>query len=170
DFYAPTRTGDHLMWTSPVLPAATHTFKLRVTGSKNAASSNTFVVPDRVDVTAGSSGPPPKVTTVDDPAFTYTGSGWHHCSGCGADLFNGTNSWDNTAGDTATVTFTGTRIAFYGVLDSQHGVGAVSVDGGAETAVDFSAAARAGNQLMWTRPRLPAGTHTFTLSVTGMKH
>jgi hypothetical protein len=93
DFYAATRDGDHLLWTSPVLANGTHTFKLRVTGTKNASSSNTYVVADRVDVTAGSTQPPPPpgVTTVDDPAFTYTGA-WHHCSGCGTDLYNGTNS------------------------------------------------------------------------------
>ena len=40
------------MFTSPVLPAGSHTFRIRVTGTKNAGSSNTYVVPDRVDVTS----------------------------------------------------------------------------------------------------------------------
>jgi O-glycosyl hydrolase len=172
DFYSATRAGDHLMWTSPVLTNGAHTFKLRVTGTKNASSTGTYVVPDRVDVTAGSSPPPPppNVTTVDDPALGYTGAGWRHCSGCGADLYNGTNSWDNTTGDSATYAFAGTRIALYGVLDPQHGIGAVSVDGGAESTIDFYSASRSGNHLMWTSPVLTAGAHTFKLRVTGTKN
>src|SRR5207248_811146 len=146
DFFSATRSGDHLMFTSPVLASGNHTFRLRVTGTKNASSTNTFVVPDRVDITAGSSQPPPppNVTTVDDPGLTYTGT-WSHCSGCGGDLFNGTNSWDNRTGDTASITFTGTRIAFFGVKDPQHGIGAISIDGGPETMADFFAASRSGN-------------------------
>jgi hypothetical protein len=50
DFYASTRNGNQLLWTSPTLPTGTHTFKLRVTGKKNPNSSDTFVVPDRVDI------------------------------------------------------------------------------------------------------------------------
>jgi hypothetical protein len=107
---------------------------------------------------------------VDGPGLTFNGSGWHHCSGCGTDLFNGTNSWDNTTGDSATFTFTGTRIALFGVLDPQHGIGAVSVDGGTETTVDFYAATRAGNHLLWTSPVLASGTHTFKVRVTGTKN
>ena len=130
-----------------------------------------FAVPDRVDITAGSSQPPPppNVTTVDDPGLTYTGA-WHHCSGCGSNLFNGTNSWDNVTGDSASITFTGTRIAFYGVKDPQHGIGAISIDGGPETMVDFFAGTRSGNQLMFTSAVLPAGSHTFRIRVTGTKN
>jgi len=39
-----------LLWTSPTLPARTHTFKLRVTGSKNTQSANINIVADRVDI------------------------------------------------------------------------------------------------------------------------
>jgi beta-galactosidase len=108
------------------------------------------------------------VTTLDDrsPQFVYTGA-WQSCTNCGADLYAGTNSWDNVANDSVTVTFTGTQIRFYGVKDPRHGIGAVSIDGGAESQVDFYAATRAGNTLLWTSPVLPAGTHTFRLRVTG---
>jgi hypothetical protein len=56
------------------------------------------------------------------------------------------------------------------VLDPQHGIGAVSVDGGTETAIDFYSATRTGNQLMWTSPVLASGTHTFTVRVTGTRN
>lgn len=113
-------------------------------------------------------GTPTGVTTLDDrsPQFVYSGA-WQSCTNCGADLYAGTNSWDNTTNDSVTITFTGTRLMLYGVKDPRHGIGAVSIDGGAESQVDFYAATRAGNTLLWTSPVLPAGTHTFRLRVTG---
>ena len=36
DFYRATRAGNVRLWSSPVLAAGTHTFRLRVTGTKNA--------------------------------------------------------------------------------------------------------------------------------------
>jgi arabinogalactan endo-1,4-beta-galactosidase len=111
--------------------------------------------------------------TYDDQhaAFVYNGSGWGHGSGGGsnATCYNNSNSWNKTTNQYVTVTFNGTRIRFYGVRDPKHGIGAVSIDGGAETNVNFYAATRAGNQLLWTSPTLANGTHTFRLRVTGTK-
>ncbi len=101
--------------------------------------------------------------------FNYVGSGWQYCTGCGAELYAGSNSWDNIANDYVTVGFNGTRIKFYGVKDPRHGIGAVSIDGGSETSIDFYSAIRIGDQLMWTSPALPAGDHIFKLRVTGNK-
>jgi hypothetical protein len=103
--------------------------------------------------------------------FNYIGTGWGHCSnGCGNDpsgLFDGSNSWDETTNDSVTVVFTGTQFNLYGVQDTINGIGAVSIDGGAETNVDFYGSVRKGNVLMWTSPVLSEGTHTFKLRVTG---
>ena len=113
----------------------------------------------------------PSITTVDDANFTFNGAGWQHCGPCGdTSLFNDSNSWDNTAGDSTTVAFTGTQIAFYGVLDPQHGIGAVSIDGGAEKNIDFFSTTRSGDHLMFTSPVLASGNHTFKLRVTGTKN
>ena len=106
----------------------------------------------------------------DPEQFNFIGTGWQHCTGCGADLYAGSNSWDNTANDSVTVKFSGTRIKFYGVKDPKHGIGAISVDGGSETSIDFYSATRAGDQLMWTSPVLAAGDHVFKLRVTGSKN
>src|SRR5205807_961609 len=48
------------------------------------------------------------------------------------DAYLDSNSWDNVPGEYVTFTFTGVQIKFYGVLDTQHGIGAVSLDGGRE--------------------------------------
>jgi Glycosyl hydrolase family 59 len=164
DFYSAIRAGNQLMWTSPVLPQGTHKLTLRVTGTKNASSSNTWVVPDAVIIPAAGG-------TYDDQSlvFSYNGSGWTH-GGCTPNCYNSTNSWDNTTNDSVSVSFVGTQIQFYGVKDPGHGIGAVSIDGGSETQIDFYSATRAGDQLMWTSPVLAQGIHTFTLRVTGTKN
>ena len=120
-----------------------------------------------------------QITTVDDSVkgtglnqFNYGGYGWGCANGCHADTSNaygGTWSWDNTIGDYVTVSFTGVQIKFYGVVGSHGGIGAISLDGGSETMIDFYSTAYLGDQLMWTSPMLPAGTHTFKLRVTGTK-
>ena len=68
-----------------------------------------------------------------------------------------------------TVSFTGIQIQFYVVIGPYGGIGAISLDGGSETMVNFYSAAVIGNQLMWTSPTLPEGIHTFKLRVTGTK-
>ena len=114
-------------------------------------------------------GHPAVVRFVDDADsdFVYTGAGWQHCNSCGSDLFHGGNSWDPVAGDFATVTFTGRQVTLFGVRDPGHGIGAVSIDGGPETLVDFFAPYRAGTQPLWTSPMLRSGVHTLRLRVTG---
>ncbi|HEX3643038.1 MAG TPA: serine/threonine-protein kinase, partial [Ktedonobacteraceae bacterium] len=105
--------------------------------------------------------------------FNYVGSGWGHCNngcnGSGGDCYNGSWTKDSVAGDYMTVSFTGIQIQFYVVTGTYGGIGAISLDGGSETMVDFYSVSLLGNQLMWTSPTMPEGTHTFKLRVTGIK-
>jgi len=104
--------------------------------------------------------------------FNYQGS-WTNCtSACTAStpsMYNMTNSWSSNTNDYVTIQFSGTQVAVIGLLDVNGGLGAVSVDGGSETNVDFYAPTRSGDQLIWTSPFLSAGTHTLKLRVTGTK-
>jgi len=120
------------------------------------------------------------VTTVDDSTigtganqFAYTGA-WQHCTACQdgpqIGMYNNSNSWDATTNDYVTVAFSGIQIKLYAVKDAMSGIGAVSIDGGAESNLDLYSATRVGNQLVWTSPVLPAGNHTFKLRVTGTKN
>jgi glucosylceramidase len=130
-----------------------------------------------IEILPGGSG---STTTVDDSVqgtgqnqFNYLGSGWSHCTACdtnGNGFFNGSNSWDNSAADTVTVTFTGTQILFYGVVGPAHGIGAISLDGGPEQVIDFYTTANAGNTLLYTSPLLSAGQHTLRVRVTGTQN
>ena len=104
--------------------------------------------------------------------FNYSAN-WGHCTSCGSNtpgMYNGSNSWSATAGATASVQFNGSRIRLYGVKDTNEGIGTVSIDGGTASEVDFYAAHRAGDQLVWESPQVSSGTHTLTFTVTGRKN
>ncbi|MER7689741.1 NPCBM/NEW2 domain-containing protein [Streptomyces sp. NPDC097610] len=117
--------------------------------------------------------------TVDDAVrgsgrdqWDYQGSGWGHASseGAPANPYQGTNSWTDHSGDLVSFRFTGTRLTFHGVTGPGHGIGAVSVDGGPPSDVDFYSATRTGDVPLWTSPTLADGSHTFTLAWTGRKN
>ncbi|HEX4203336.1 MAG TPA: glycoside hydrolase family 30 beta sandwich domain-containing protein [Ktedonobacteraceae bacterium] len=98
------------------------------------------------------------------------GNGWGHCTNCdgsGVGFYDGSNSWDNTTNDYVTIAFSGTQIKFYGVAGPSGGIGAFSIDGGAESMVDFYSPNHTGNTLLYTSPVLPAGQHTLKVRVTG---
>jgi hypothetical protein len=73
DPYATTRQNNVLVWTSPVLTEGTHTIRVRNTGTKNAASANTYMVADRLDITSGASTPTPTNPDGTTAAATF---GW----------------------------------------------------------------------------------------------
>lgn len=50
DYYAPSRQNQEAVYTSPSLRLGQHTLTLKLTGTKNPASRNTFVTVDRADV------------------------------------------------------------------------------------------------------------------------
>ncbi|MGI5439924.1 family 43 glycosylhydrolase [Streptomyces shenzhenensis] len=92
---------------------------------------------------------------------------WNSGTGCGAQCFWSDDHWSDRAGNTATFTFTGTRIALLSVRDTGNGIAAISVDGGPEQRVDFYGSPRTGETLQYLSPRLASGTHTLRIRVTG---
>ncbi|WP_433019074.1 right-handed parallel beta-helix repeat-containing protein [Kribbella sp. CA-294648] len=176
DYYAPTRSGNRLLWTADGLANTVHTLTVRVTGTKNAASTGSTITIDRVAYPPPA---PPAAVSVDDSitgtgpgSFQYTGSGWSHCTSCanGIQMYQGSNSWSSTTGNTATFTFTGRSASLYGVVNSQNGIAGVSIDGGPETFIDYYSPTRIGNKLLWSSDGLTKATHTITVRVTGTKN
>lgn len=53
DTYAAVRADNVLLWSSPTLAAGLHTLKVRVTGTRNPSSGNTYITADRVDIVGG---------------------------------------------------------------------------------------------------------------------
>ncbi|MGO4535020.1 right-handed parallel beta-helix repeat-containing protein [Leifsonia sp. 2MCAF36] len=164
DLYAPSNASK-LVWTTPLLADGTHTMTIRATGTKDATSTSTYIALDAVIAHAAN--------YVDDsfPDVSYSGTSWAHCTldcnaALGAQLIYGTTSYSSHAGDSATLSWTGTQIAYYGVTGNS-GIAGVSVDGGTATNVNLSSASNVGGVLLYTSPVLAAGAHTITVTVTG---
>lgn len=104
-----------------------------------------------------------------DGGVAYAGT-WNAGTGCAAQCFWGDDHWSEQAGNTATFTFTGTRIALLSVRDTGNGIAALSIDGGPEQRVDFHGPIRTGETLQYLSPRLPQGTHTLQVRVTGERN
>jgi beta-galactosidase GanA len=103
-----------------------------------------------------------------DPALQYsTGTGWSHVANqsyTGADYKN-TESFSRTAGDSLTVPFTGTRIAWWGSKTNNHGFADVYIDGVKQTTVDDSGGEP--HALIYQANGLTDGPHTLKIVVTG---
>ncbi|WP_245930399.1 glycoside hydrolase family 43 protein [Allonocardiopsis opalescens] len=98
---------------------------------------------------------------------SYSG-GWTYGSTCGNSCFYGDDHYTAQAGATATFRFTGTRIALYSSVDTDHGTATFSIDGGPPSApVSFYSSIRVGEQPVYVSPRLGPGSHTLTVRVTG---
>ncbi|HEX4812451.1 MAG TPA: glycoside hydrolase family 43 protein [Nonomuraea sp.] len=118
---------------------------------------------------AGDPGAATSVFNDFDAQVTYSGT-WQSGSACGVQCFWGNDHWSGQAGATATITFTGTRVALLSVRDVGNGIAAISVDGGTERRVDYYSSIRVGEHLNYLSPVLPYGTHTLRVRVTGEKN
>jgi Methyl-accepting chemotaxis protein (MCP) signalling domain len=96
--------------------------------------------------------------------FNYQGSWNHSMANAEAD---GTNSYSSIPDDKVTLRFLGSRISFFAVTDANHGVAAVSVDGGPETFLDEYTAVRGVEAKLWQSDQLSYGEHTFQMRVSG---
>jgi hypothetical protein len=132
-------------------------------GTLTGATSSSFVVQAAL-----------KVTAVDDAVvgtganqFSYAGA-WTHVAGTSVpNCYKGTVSFTDTANDSATISFTGTRIKLYVAERLDRGIAAVSIDGGTEVTVDEYAASDAGDVLVYTSAVLAPGKHTLKVRDTG---
>ena len=170
DNYASTRTGSALRWTSPTLASGTHTLRVTVTGQKNGASSGFTTALDKVVYSTAVM----TITTIDGTVtsgtnrFSYA-AGWGSTSGV-SDMYQGTANWSSGAGQTATLTIVGTRVALHAVRDTDQGIVSISVDGGTAVQVDDYSSTRNASGIVWTSAVLSAGTHTVTISSTNTKN
>jgi beta-galactosidase GanA len=110
--------------------------------------------------------------TYDDTAsaLAYTGT-WTH-AGASSGYTNGdydsTESWSQTAGDSMSVTFSGTAVQWIGPKNNNGGIADVSLDGKQVATVDtYAAAGKEFQQVLYGTTGLAAGSHTLTISVSG---
>jgi hypothetical protein len=106
-------------------------------------------------------------TTAGSPAFSYAGS-WSTSTGVGK--YNGDDHYTSSGGDTATLSFTGTRAQIYGAKAPHHGIASLKVDNGTASPVDMYSATRSDQDLMFDTGVLPAGGHIVTIQDSGTKN
>ena len=75
----------------------------------------------------------------------------------------------STTGDTASLNFAGTSVAFVSTVGPSRGMATVRLDGGAMETLDFYASGLQTRQVIWTA-NAGAGTHTLELTVTGAQN
>ena len=97
---------------------------------------------------------------------TYSGN-WTTGSGCGNQCYQGDDTYTNTTGDTATITFTGRQVILLSVKDVGNGIAGISIDGGPETTADLYGPVRDGQRVQYVSPVLSPGPHLLRMRDTG---
>ncbi|MGM9637279.1 MAG: hypothetical protein ACI3YK_04760, partial [Eubacteriales bacterium] len=116
-------------------------------------------------------GDPTQTTSeiVDDQssAVHYTGNWTHDPMGS---AYNGTFSYSNVTGNSATFTFEGKSIAFLSSLESNRGIVEILLDGVSQGEFDLYSASTARQQIIFSKNDLSEGSHTIEIRVTGKKN
>jgi uncharacterized repeat protein (TIGR01451 family) len=114
--------------------------------------------------------PPGQGYTYDDAssALTYVGS-WSHVSDqsyTGGD-YDKTESFSDTAGDSVSVSFTGTSVQWIAPYAANHGIADVYLDGKLAATVDTYSGSTEFQQVAYSATGLANTTHTLEIVVTG---
>ncbi len=163
------------VWDTGALSAGAHTVKI-AWDAANAAGK--YISVDAIDVIGtlvttpanppAPSTPGPATTRYEqnDAHFTFAG-GWIASSSVSAS--GGSFRYANSAGSSATATFTGTLLAWIGKTSPSYGKAKVTVDGGTPLTVDLYSADTKWQQKIWDTGTLAAGAHTVKIEWTGTK-
>lgn len=84
--------------------------------------------------------------------------------------YDGTTSWSRVQGNWAELTFEGTGIELYAVIDPKHGIVGVTLNDEAPQLVDLFGAETLFNTLAYRSPRLCPGEHKLRIEVTGTRN
>jgi Big-like domain-containing protein len=127
---------------------------------------------DPVTVTVSNSSPPPPPPTVTrveetDPSITYTGD-WFPADP--RTWSGGTAVYSTTAGNEATLAFTGTAVDWIGFLGPQTGIARVFLDGVLAAEVDTYSPTEQTQVVVFRATSLANASHTLTIEVTGQQN
>ena len=169
DTYSKTKEVQVPLFTAVGLADTSHTLTIEVTGRKNIASNLPFVLVDAFDVPAATISRLQET----DPAVTFAGSGWLQ-GVTGAEYSGGTVAGSLTAGDQATLTFTGTGVRWLGELGPDNGgIARVFLDGAFMQEVNtYAPSPDPGHHSTFQAEHFKATgladtSHTLTIEVTG---
>ena len=127
---------------------------------------------DPVTVTVSNSSPPPPPPTVTrveetDPSITYTGD-WFPTDP--RTWSGGTAVYSTTAGNEATLAFTGTAVDWIGFLGPQTGIARVFLDGVLAAEIDTYSPTEQTQVVVFRATSLANASHTLTIEVTGRQN
>jgi hypothetical protein len=179
----------------PLATPGPHKLRIVVTGNRNLAAFDSFVVADAFDVGLPSSGVPVRrfQEADTDPSFsaTYTpvtanpstgwlqGSGFPFWSGqtamlsdfCSVAPCPGGAPPSTTAAPSATFTFTGTSVSWIGDRSQNTGIARVTLDGVVIGDVDtFANVIGDAQATIFSRSLPTPGPHTLTIEATGRRN
>lgn len=149
--------------------SATRSHRLVIEVVGPTATSNGTVWVDRVDVTGGWVSPT-RLTfrRVQESATAVTKTGtWKRRTNRLAS--GGTHITSGRKGDTVTIAFEGTAVAWYGARTSSYGKAEVLLDGKRVAVVDTYGRTTKLNQKLWSRTGLTAKRHTLSIRPLGTK-
>lgn len=151
-----------LIWTSPKLDNKEHTLRVTVVGDG-------VVTADRFDVQVS------EVVQVDDQADIGTGlnqikynGAWNLAPGNASDpRFKNNDHYTDVKGTSFEVRFVGIKIDVFATVASHHGSAIGSIDGGTEYVLNYKAAQRGEQVLIWSSPLLQNREHVLKVTVAG---
>jgi hypothetical protein len=147
------------------IAAGSHTLTVEATGRKNVSATDGAVIVDAFDV-APAVPAPSSGTRVEEtvPSLSYS-VGWMQGDTTQA-WSGGTAAVSATVGASATVTFTGTEIGWYGLRGPLAGTARIFLDGAFNADVDLYSSETVQG-VVFATTGLAAGTHTLSIEVTG---
>jgi hypothetical protein len=163
DTYSPAARIQDIVFVATGLTDARHTLTIDVTGTKNAASTDTLIEVDAFDVTTVGTR-----SQETDSAVTYSGA-WGP-NNRNRPWNEGTATVAGTAGAQARFTFTGTSVSWIGFRAERTGIARVYLDDIFVTEVDTYAPTEGPQNTLFKATGLANGEHTLTIEVTGRKN
>lgn len=168
DLYSSSLQYQRNVWNSGDLPAGKHTVVIEWTGTKNKASSGTYVGIDALGVSGSLLNASAGTAVEQDDKGVIAGGIWN--SWASTSLSGSSYAWTNSAGGSATVTFNGRRLDWVTCVAPGYGIARVRVDGGPAQLVDLYSPTLAYQRSVWSTGVLAEGRHTVTIEWTGTKN
>jgi hypothetical protein len=194
DTYSATEQDHTAIYSLSGLAAGPHTIQIQVTGNHDANAAQSWVWLDAFDVMNATGTTPPtatpttgatatstarptatatptgtaSVTRIDDTdsRVAYSGT-WYVNTSPGANHSGGSAQLSTDAGDSASLTFTGTGVTWIGLKDPWAGIANVYLDGTLRVTIDTYSATEQDHTAIYSASGLAAGSHTLRIQVTG---
>jgi len=167
DLYSPATKWRQKVWEVAGLAAGVHTVRIAWTGTRNPASSGTYINLDALDVTGVLlKTPVPKRYEQADSRLVYFGN-WTPVTTSYAS--GGSFRYTNSQGAAVSLKFTGSYIAWIAKRSPAYGKAKLVLDGGAPVTVDLYNSYTQWRKKVWEAD-LPYGSHELCIQWTGTRN